>query len=166
MKPPVIVWSRRDSRSADQAAFHAAAAEGPVIPVYVSDDETPRHRRMGAASRWGLHHSLASVGSDLRARGARSVSRRGRCEDVSAALAEEAGAVRVHALHHYEPWWRNAERAVAKRLDLICHGGNYLAQPGSITTGSGGQYKIFTPFWRASQQQMPPPAPSPKPSRI
>jgi deoxyribodipyrimidine photo-lyase len=137
MKPPVIVWLRRDLRLADQAAFHAAAAEGPVIPVYVLDDETPRHRRMGAASRWWLHHSLASLDADLRARGSRLVLRRGRCEDVLAALAAQTGAVRVHALHHYEPWWRNAERAVAQRLDLVLHHGNYLARRDRCEPGQG-----------------------------
>ena len=34
-----------------------------------------------------------------------------------AAVRRETGARVVHALHHYEPWWRNAEKAVAKRLD-------------------------------------------------
>jgi deoxyribodipyrimidine photo-lyase len=166
MKPPVIVWLRRDLRLADQAAFHAAAAEGPVIPVYVLDDETPRHRRMGAASRWWLHHSLASLDADLRARGSRLVLRRGRCEDVLAALAAQTGAVRVHALHHYEPWWRNAERAVAQRLDLVLHHGSYLAPPGSVRTGAGQPYRIYTPFWRALTEQMPPPAPLAAPETL
>ena len=44
-----ILWLRRDLRLADQAALVAAAAEGPVIPVYILDDETPKHRRMGGA---------------------------------------------------------------------------------------------------------------------
>lgn len=44
MTRPQIVWLRRDLRLADQAAFHAAAQEGPVIPVYVLDDDTPGER--------------------------------------------------------------------------------------------------------------------------
>jgi deoxyribodipyrimidine photo-lyase len=52
MIAPIIVWLRRDLRLADEAAFHAAVATvRPVIPVYALDDETPRHRRMGGASR-------------------------------------------------------------------------------------------------------------------
>jgi deoxyribodipyrimidine photo-lyase len=85
---------------------------------------------------------------------------------VLAALAEETGATRVHCIRHHEPWWRNAERVVAKRLDLVCHDGNYLASPGSITTGSGGQYKIFTPFWRALKTTMPPPHPTRAPAEF
>lgn len=161
-----LLWLRRDLRLADQAALVAAAAEGPVVPVYVLDDETPKHRRMGGASRWWLHHSLSSLDHDLRVIGSRLILRRGRCEDVLAALAEEIGATRVHALHHYEPWWRNAERTVAKRLDLVLQDGNYLAPPGSITTGAGGQYKIYTPFWRALQTQMPPPEPTRAPRSL
>lgn len=166
MTAPVIVWFRRDLRLSDQAALLAAAASGPVIPVYVLDDETPKHRAMGAASRWWLHHGLASLDTGLRDRGSRLILRRGKCEDQLAAIAEEVGAGQVHCIRHYEPWWRNAERAVAKRLDLLCHDGNYLAPPGSVTTGNGGSYKIYTPFWRALKERMPPPPPADGPAAI
>jgi deoxyribodipyrimidine photo-lyase len=158
MTSPTIVWLRRDLRLHDQAAFLAAAQSGnPVIPVYVLDDETPKHRRMGAASRWWLHHSLARLDADLRALGSRLVLRRGKSDAVLAAIRRETGARVVHALHHYEPWWRLAERAVAKTFDLRLHHGNFLLPPGTVTTGSGQPYKIYTPFWRASLQQLPPP---------
>ena len=161
-----LLWLRRDLRLADQPALLAAIAEGPVIPVYVLDDETPKHYAMGGASRWWLHHSLASLDAALREKGSRLILRRGKSDDVLAALAEETKATRVHCIGHHEPWWRNAERAVAKRLDLVCHDGNYLAPPGSITTGSGAQYKIFTPFWRALKATMPPSAPTRVPASI
>ena len=161
-----ILWFRRDLRLSDQAALIAAAGEGPVVPVYILDDETPKHRAMGGASRWWLHHSLASLDAALREKGSRLILRRGKCDDMLAALAEEVGTKRVHCIRHYEPWWRNAERAVAKQLDLVCHDGNYLAPPGSVTTGSGDPYKIYTPFWRALQQRMPPAAPAHRPRDI
>ncbi|OYX49922.1 MAG: deoxyribodipyrimidine photolyase [Sphingomonas sp. 32-66-10] len=161
-----ILWFRRDLRLSDQAALIAAAGEGPVVPVYILDDETPKHRAMGGASRWWLHHSLASLDAALRAKGSRLILKRGKCDAVLAALADEVGTRRVHCLRHYEPWWRNAERAVAKQLDLVCHDGNYLAPPGSVTTGSGEPYKIFTPFWRALQGRMPPAAPANRPRDI
>ena len=164
---PVIVWLRRDLRLADQAAFDAAAASGaPVIPVYVLDDDTPRHRRMGGASRWWLHHSLASLDADLRAVGSRLILRSGSCEDVLAQLAAETCASEVLALHHYEPWWRNAERAVAKVLDLHLHHGNYLAPAGTVLTGGGTPFKIYTPFWRALSERLPPAPPLPKPPKL
>ncbi|TKD53160.1 cryptochrome/photolyase family protein [Sphingomonas baiyangensis] len=163
---PALLWFRRDLRLADQAALLAAAEEGPVVPVYVLDDEGAKHRAMGGASRWWLHHSLASLDADLRERGSRLILRRGRADAELAAVAEACGASRVHCIRHYEPWWRNAERAVAKRLDLVCHDGNYLAPPGSLTTGSGTPFKIYTPFWRALKEHMPPPWPTNRPSTV
>jgi deoxyribodipyrimidine photo-lyase len=166
MTKPVIVWLRRDLRLADQPAFAAAAQEGPVLPVYILDDEAAGPFAMGGASRWWLHQSLAALDAALRAVGSRLILRRGRAEMALAALAEESGATKVHAVRHYEPWWRAAEQVLAGRLDLICHDGNYLAPPGSIVTGGGGPYKIYTPFWRALQQHMPPSAPLPAPTGL
>ena len=166
MSNPVIVWFRRDLRLVDQSALVAAAAEGPVLPVYILDDETPKHRKMGAASRWWLHRSLVALDATLKAKGSRLILRRGKSAQGLADLARETGATRVHALHHYEPWWRNAERAVAERLDLVLYDGNYLAPPGSVTTGAGQPYKIFTPFWRALHDRLPPAEPVQAPDRF
>ena len=166
MTAPTIVWLRRDLRLADQAALAAAAAEGPVVPVYILDDETPKHRKMGGASRWWLHHSLDALGKALDAKGSRLILRAGKSVEVLGALAQELGATRVHALHHYEPWWRNAERAIDEQLDLVLHDGNYLAPAGSVTTGAGQPYKIFTPFWRALRDTLPPAEPLPVPTKI
>ncbi|MCB2014708.1 MAG: deoxyribodipyrimidine photo-lyase [Sphingobium sp.] len=166
MSTPVILWFRRDLRLSDQAALAAATREGPVVPVYILDDETPKHRIMGAASRWWLHHSLASLDAELREKGSRLILRKGKSAKVLAKLAEETGTKHIHALRHYEPWWRNAERDVAKALDLNLHDGNYLLPPGTVTTGGGGPYKIYTPFMRAVMEHMPPPEPAQRPHII
>jgi len=163
---PTILWFRRDLRLKDQAALIAACEHGPVIPVYVLDDETPKHRAMGAASRWWLHHSLASLDAALHEHGSRLILRRGKADEELARLASETGAKSVHALHHYEPWHRNAEKAVGRGLDLNLHDGNYLHPPGLLKTGGGNPYRIFTPFWRALQQVMPPLRPQDAPDNI
>jgi deoxyribodipyrimidine photo-lyase len=162
-----ILWFRRDLRTADQAALTAAVASGaPVIPLFILDDETPKHRRMGGASRWWLHHSLKSLDSDLRKLGSRLILRRGNVAEIIPALAHETGATAVHCIRHYEPWWRNTEKALKAEVNLIRHDGNYLMPMGSVKTGSGGDFKIYTPFWRALSQHMPPPAPLPAPNSI
>ncbi|MFA7588488.1 MAG: deoxyribodipyrimidine photo-lyase, partial [Novosphingobium sp.] len=144
----------------------ACSSGAPVIPVYVLDDDTPRHRRMGGASRWWLYHSLASLDADLRARGSCLILRRGRADGVLKAMAAETGAREVHALHHYEPWWRNPEAAVARDLALHLHHGNYLAPPGAVRTQAGTAFRIYTPFWRALNQHMPPGDPLAVPPRF
>ncbi len=170
MTAPHIVWFRRDQRLADQPALAAACEAGPVLPVYVLDDETPAEgeddRRMGGAQRWWLHHSLASLAADLEARGSRLILRRGRADAVLAELVEETGAAAVHAVQHWEPWWRKAQDRLAERVDLRLHPGNYLHEIGRVATGAGDAYRIYTPFWRALQDQLPPPDPLPAPDRI
>ncbi|MEJ7926496.1 deoxyribodipyrimidine photo-lyase [Sphingobium sp. AN641] len=166
MSAPVLLWFRQDLRLSDQAALVAAAAQGAVIPAYILDDEAPRQWAIGGASRWWLHHSLVSLDASLRAKGSRLILRRGKSADVLKALAQESGARKVHALRHYEPWWRNVEKAVGKVVDLRLYDGALLLDPGRVRTGAGGLYRIYTPFWRALRDQMPPPAPLAEPGRI
>lgn len=155
MTAPHIVWLRRDLRLADQPALYAAAQEGPVICVYVLDDEGPGNRAMGGASRWWLHHSLQAMDRELGKHQGKLILRRGDAADEIARLAEETGAAAVHAIRHYEPWWRKAQGRLADRLDLKLYDGNYLLPPGTVTTGSGDPYKIYTPFAKSARQCLP-----------
>lgn len=162
---PSIVWFRQDLRVSDQAAL-AAAAEGPVVGVYVLDDETPGAWAIGGAQRWWLHHALKALADSLAEHGVPLVLRRGRAAEAVAALATEIGATRVHCLAHQEPWWRAAEDALAQSVDLVRHPGRLLAEVGLVRTGSGSPFRIFTPFWRALQLHMPPAAPQPLPGDL
>jgi deoxyribodipyrimidine photo-lyase len=163
---PCLVWLRQDLRLSDQRALLASVEHGPVIPLYVLDDDTPGEWRIGEAQRWWLHHSLAALDEALQAKGSRLILRRGRAADVVAKVAYEVGATVVHAIRHYEPWWVEAERELAGRVDLVLHDGNHLARPDSVQTGSGGSFKIYTPFWRCLSSMLPPPEPLPEPQRI
>ena len=107
-----------------------------MIPLYILDDETPEDRKLGGASRWWLHHALESLEKDLGRHGSRLILRRGSVCDVLPELAKESGAKTVHALRHYEPWWRRAQGKLKDQLDLQLHDGNYLLPPGSVTTGA------------------------------
>jgi deoxyribodipyrimidine photo-lyase len=163
---PTILWLRQDLRLADQAALIAAAEQGSVIPLYVLDDDTPRDWRIGGAQRWWLHHSLAALDAALQAKGSRLILRRGRAAEVVTQVAVEVGAGQVHAIRPYAPWWIEAERALAGKLDLVLHDGNHLAPPDAVRTGSGGFFKIYTPFWNALFEKLPPAKPLPEPKRI
>ncbi len=163
MSSPQIVWLRRDLRLADQPAFHAAASAGPVIPVYVLDDATAGNRKLGGASRWWLHGSLAALARDLETHGSRLILRRGDSAAEIAKLAKETGADTVHALRHYEPWWRKAEEALARTIDLHLYDGNYLMPPGAVLGTSGNPLRIYTPFARALMRALHPSDPLPAP---
>ena len=152
MAAPVLVGFRRDLRLADHPALQAALATGaPVIPVYV--DERDGDWPPGAASRWWLHHSLAALDADLRARGSRLLLRRGPLDLALATLQEETGASAVFVSRRVEPAAREAEQrlreALAGRAELRRFAGDGLHPPDRLRTTSGGPYRVFTPFWKA-----------------
>ncbi len=159
MTAPSIVWLRQDLRLNDQPALAAAARDGPVIPVYILDDQTPRRWRIGGAQRWWLHHSLASLRDSLEKLGSRLVLRRGEAGAELTRLAADVGAVRIHATHHYEPWWRETEEALSASYNLVIHSPDVLIPPEQVRSGAGTAYRIYTPYWRALQAVLPPPAP-------
>ena len=164
MAAPVLLWFRQDLRLSDHPALIAAAGSGPVIPVYVLDDETPGDRRIGGAQRWWLHHSLASLSAALEAKGSRLILRRGAAAAAIAALLAETGASVVHAHRHYEPWWRKADAALGARV--VLHDGDHLARIEDVRTGSGGQFRIYSSFWKGLQSFLPPERPLPVPRSL
>src|SRR3546814_15579356 len=104
-----------------------------------------------------LHHSLKGLSAALEDKGAPLLLLRGKCDEVLAELARETGIRRVHAVQHHEPWWRRAEARLAKSVELVLHHGATLAPPEQVTSRTGASYRVFTPFWRALLDQMPPP---------
>lgn len=166
MSEPQIVWLRRDLRMADNPALYHAAQKGPVVAVYVLDDERPKNHKYGGASRWWLHHSLESLSASFGKRNSRIILRRGDAVEELCKIAEELGADTVHANRHYEPWWRKAQGELANKLDLQLHDGNYLLPAGHVTTGSGAPYKIYTPFSKATLDALPPRDELPEPETL
>ena len=72
-----IYWFRDDLRLSDLPGLKAAAEAGPVIPVYILDNELGEKWRLGGASRWWLHQSLAALRAALAAQGVELILRAG-----------------------------------------------------------------------------------------
>lgn len=152
-----IVWFRQDLRTKDNPALVAAAACGPVLGLYVLDDETPGKWKPGGASRWWLHHSLAALAEELGTLGSTLILRKGRSADVVRKVAHEVNAGGIHANRHYEPWWREAE--CEKGDFVMLHEGDVLYEPSEIRSGANKPFKIYGPYYRALHAHFPPPAP-------
>ena len=70
MTAPSIVWFRDDLRLADHPALQAALERGgPVVLLYLLDEQSPGIRPLGGATRWWLHHSLAAHAAEIGADG-------------------------------------------------------------------------------------------------
>lgn len=154
-KAPTIVLFRHDLRIDDNAALAAAAdRDAPVVALYILDEKTENLRAAGAASRWWLHHSLAALDNRLRHAGANLFLARGRTDDVVAKALAASGADCVLWNRRYVP----SEAAIDAKMkaDLREKGltaqsfdGALLHEPSLLKTGSGGFYKVYTPFWKA-----------------
>lgn len=151
---PTIVWFRQDLRLADNPAWAAARQRGgPVIPVFIHDDAGEGDWPAGGASRWWLHHSLASLDASLRERGSRLLLAQGPSRQVLRELLSTTGAGALYWNRRYEP------AVVARDRDLkaeLAAGGietrsfnaSLLFEPHAVRNKSGGPFQVFTPFWR------------------
>ena len=167
----VICWFHQDLRLADHPALDSALGSGhAVVPVHVLDDEAAGDWATGGASRWWLHHSLASLGRNLEALGSRLVLLRGKAEAELPRLAAATGAVAVFTHHRHEPWARaQVERvrtALAGKAELNLLHGTTLKPPGSVLSKTGNRMKVFTPFRRNLLGGEPPRPSLPRPKAI
>ena len=166
-----IVWFRQDLRLADHPALAAACARGVVIPVFIWSPEEEGKWPPGAASRWWLHQSLASLGDALGSRNSRLLLRSG---DALCALRDvlaKTGATAVYWSRRYEPAAIERDARVKKALrESGCEAESFKAallhEPWELKTGAGGPYQVFTPFWRVCLKMPEPPRPLPVPAQI
>ena len=167
--PPSLVWFRHDLRLSDNPALAAAVARGgPVVCLYVLDDETPGKWAHGSASRWWLHHGLQVLSEDLKALGSRLFLYRGRGGDVIADLAQAWGAGAVYWNRSYAPFDREPDSALkaaltAQGIDAQSFNGNLISEPVRVRNKTGGVFKVFTPYWKTiSAHPVDPPIPAPR----
>ena len=153
---PVLLWLRQDLRLADNPSLSAAVGcGGPVIPVYVLDDESPGRWRMGGASRWWLAQSLDRLDRAFGSLGSRLIVRRGPAMQVIPALSAETGARAVHCSRMVEPWAARLEVDLKAALasagvDLRRFGGALLHEPEAIRSQTGHPYKVYSAFERTA----------------
>ena len=151
------MWFRRDLRLADNPALAAAAgaSNGEVVCVYIGEDQ-PKGRALGGASNWWLDKTLRALQAEIEARGGQLVLRRGRAQAVIDALISETGASAVYWNRRYDEPGRTIDTDLKAHLrdqhiQAKSYNGTLLTEPWTQTTGSGGYYKVFSPYWRSVQ---------------
>lgn len=163
-----LLWLRRDFRLGDHPALQAAVADrGPVIPVFILDPET---EALGAAPKWRLGRALEAFGAALAAQGSRLILRRGPALPVLQALVAETGARRVRWSRLCDPATVARDSAVkatlrAGGIEAQSHPGHVLFEPWTVETGTGGFFRVYTPFWKAVRDRDPG-TPLPAPAHI
>lgn len=166
-----LLWFRRDLRLADNPALIDALNHGRVVPVFIHAPAEEGEWPPGAASRWWLHHSLASLSTSLRQHRSRLVIRAGSSLEHLVGLARETGATRVVWNRRYEPavTARDAglERALREAgLEVGSFNAALLREPWEVANRSGAPFQVFTAFWRRCLADPDPAPPAPPPDRL
>ncbi len=153
-----LCWLRTDLRVEDQPALAQAASEGEVIALFIA-----------SPAQWRLHNdapvkvdfwlrALAGLQPEL---AARNIALKwlviDHWQDIPAALLEFCRTHAVDAVHcnrEHGVNERRRDRACYKLLAahgvaMTGHHGGTLLVPGSVTTGAGTPYRVFTPFAKA-----------------
>ncbi|GAB5561466.1 MAG: deoxyribodipyrimidine photo-lyase [Synoicihabitans sp.] len=151
---PTIIWLRLDLRLEDQPAFAAASNRGgPIIPVYIWDEDGEGDWPIGGASKWWLHQSLKQLGDALRSRGGQLILRRGDSLTALTDLVAETGAGAVYWCRRYEPASIARDKVIKAELaqqglEVQSFNGALLHEPHTIQNKQGKPFQVFTPYWR------------------
>ena len=157
------MWFRRDLRLHDNPALLAALEADEVVPVFVVDPAL--WTRSGPVRQAYLAASLRSLDRSM---GGALVVRRGRPADELPRLVRHLGADSVHVAADFGPYGRRrddqVESALAERdVPLVRTGSPYAVAPGTVRTGDGSGYQVFSPFHRAWEEVgRPDPAEAPR----
>lgn len=166
-----LLWFRgKDLRVGDHPALHDAAESGELVPVFVLDPfffagararELPHRMQFLLESLSALRSNLAHLGSELLLVPGKSV-------DVVPELARRFAVTRVAAQRWTEPIGRERDRRVEAALSVPFElfEGETLMPPGSLRSGSGQPYAVFSAFARALGRSLPEPTPLPAPRRL
>ena len=151
-----LVVFERDLRIADQKALYEAANAGPLVAVYCMD--APLRASLGGAQKWWLHQSITKLDADLADYGGgltlisgndRAVTLIAFCKANSISKVSWTARHDIFAGHQN----RDSDSVTAEKLReaglmVSIYPGQLLHEPAAVRTGSGGPFRVYTPFWR------------------
>ncbi|MCD8566291.1 MAG: deoxyribodipyrimidine photo-lyase [Burkholderiaceae bacterium] len=158
-----LVWFRTDLRITDQPALAAARDSGPAIGLFIVSPQQWRSHPEAPSKQELWRRLLKDLRPRLSERGvALKLLRVENWQDVPQALlafCQKHDITRVHCNREQGVYERRRDRAAYKLLaqhgiELIGYDGQTLMAPGSLKTGSGATYRVFSPFARACRAQI------------
>ncbi len=149
-----LVWFRSDLRLADNPALSTACLRGePVRALYIHSPEQRRRHGNGPRQLELIERRLNALGDELAALGIPlellEVKDFSRLAQALERWCQEHGISRIFANAETGLNEGRRDRAVAALLPLEPVGSDCLIPPGTLHTGSGAPYRVFTPFARA-----------------
>ena len=166
-----LVWFRgKDLRVSDHEPLIKALEDGEVIPLFVFDPyffHPLRARKLPHRMQF-LLESISELADNLASHGSRLVCVSGSSVAVVPELVQKWGVTQVFAHRWTEPFGRIRDARIADALSVPfkLYEGETLHPPGTLRTGKGAPYSVFTPFSKALRSQARISAPLPPPESI
>ncbi|MDD1779637.1 deoxyribodipyrimidine photo-lyase [Enterovibrio sp. ZSDZ35] len=172
-----LMWFRRDLRVKDNLALTEACKDGePVIAVYFETHVQWKQHHMAPIQADLISRRLQGLRQDLEALNIplifKSVAGYSDINPVIAQLCQEYQIADIYCTRDYEFDEVNRDNGISGLLSLTSTTLNSVDDkcifaPGSILTGEGNTYRVFTPFKKAwikkFMQCLPQPLATPEP---
>lgn len=158
-----LIWLRSDLRIDDNSALAAAAAKGPVIAVFLRSIPQWQDHGHGANKLDFWARGVAAVKTALNGLNIpllhRDIERYDQAPEALLEIAREYDVEQLHFNHEYVLNERRRDQAVQdafKQAGIAAHGyhDSMAFAPGSLLTGKGDYYGVFTPFSKAWHKQV------------
>jgi deoxyribodipyrimidine photo-lyase len=161
MENTALLWFRNDLRLHDHEALSQALRHARhIVPVYVIDPA------LFSTDRWGigrcgpyrlcfLQESLADLDRQLRGVGSRLLLVSGKPGEIIPRLAEQYRAGTVYAHREATTEETDAERQIAREVELRLCWGSTLHHPDDLPFPDGKPPRVFTVYRKAVEQACP-----------
>ncbi len=160
-----ICWLRRDLRYQDQAAlYHALQGGLPVLPLFIFDRAIlDKLEDRDDARVTFIHGEVSDLHAHFGRQGGTLLVRYGHVSDVWKELLDTYNVRAVYTNRDYEPYAKTRDESVnqllaARDIPFYRYKDQVIFESDEILTGSGGVYKVFTPYSRAWRQVLRPDA--------
>ncbi|MGE8620808.1 MAG: deoxyribodipyrimidine photo-lyase, partial [Achromobacter spanius] len=158
-----LLWLRTDLRMHDNPALAAAAENGTVTALFLAAPEQWRLHGDAPAKVdfWlrNLHELSRSLGERGIPLKLLTVADWSQAPAAIAAFCQAHDITQVHANTEWAINERRRDAAVAGALDAIgvdwtLHHGATLLRPGTVQTGKGECYRVYTPYARTCRERL------------
>lgn len=147
-----LCWIRRDLRLHDHAALSKSLDDGETTLVFCFDPhilDKLGHKDDRRVTF--IYQSLQEIEKELQKKGSSLIIRYGNPEDEIPKLAQELKVKNVYCNRDYEPYAKERDTKVGKKLLSLGIGfdqfkDSVFFEKHEIETGSGTIYKVFTPY--------------------
>jgi deoxyribodipyrimidine photo-lyase len=159
-KEITIFWFRRDLRLHDNAGlFHALMNEKEVLPIFIFDKAILSKLEDQDDARVSfIHQAISELKVSLRAMGTDIYVVHSSPEEAFDSLLDQYKISRVYANHDYEPYAKERDEAIRRRLkasgaELLTFKDQVIFEKSEVVKDDGKPYTVFTPYsrkWKAA----------------